>query len=68
MQALTFVGRKTLEWQEPPAMAAGASDNIADGYRTVAPALAAALGEPVLVAGDGSIALYAGWWAKARSP
>jgi alcohol dehydrogenase len=44
--------------------AAGASDNIADGYRTVAPALAAQPGASVLVAGSGSIALYAGWWAR----
>ena len=47
-----------------PAMAAGASDNIADGYRTVAPALAARPGASVLVAGSGSIALYAAWWAR----
>lgn len=46
------------------AMAAGASDNIADGYRTVAPALAARPGASVLVAGSGSIALYASWWAR----
>ncbi|MEQ8484621.1 MAG: alcohol dehydrogenase catalytic domain-containing protein [Pseudomonadales bacterium] len=47
-----------------PAMAAGASDNIADGYRTVAPALEAQPGASVLVAGSGSIALYAAWWAR----
>jgi len=46
-----------------PAMAAGASDNIADGYRAVAPALRARPGAEVLVAGSGSIALYACWWA-----
>ena len=47
-----------------PAMAAGASDNIADGYRTVADALAARPGASVLVAGSGSIPLYAAWWAR----
>lgn len=47
-----------------PAMAAGASDNIADGYRTVAGALAERPGASVLVAGSGSIALYAVWWAR----
>jgi threonine dehydrogenase-like Zn-dependent dehydrogenase len=42
--------------------AASASDNITDAYRTVAPALAARPGAPVLVvggAGSGSIGLYA---------
>jgi alcohol dehydrogenase len=47
-----------------PAMAAGASDNIADGYRTVADALRERPGAAVLVAGRGSIALYAAWWAR----
>ncbi len=47
------------------AAAAGASDNIADGYRTVAGALAERPQAPVLVAGEGSIALYAAWWARA---
>lgn len=47
-----------------PAMAAGASDNIADGYRTVARALAERPGASVLVAGSGCIPLYAAWWAR----
>lgn len=47
-----------------PAMAAGASDNIADGYRTVADALAERPGASVLVAGSGAIPLYAAWWAR----
>jgi alcohol dehydrogenase len=47
-----------------PAMAAGASDNIADGYRTVADALRERPGAAVLVAGRGSIPLYAAWWAR----
>jgi threonine dehydrogenase-like Zn-dependent dehydrogenase len=47
-----------------PAMAAGASDNIADGYRTVAGALQERPGAAVLIAGSGSIALYAAWWAR----
>lgn len=47
-----------------PAMAAGASDNIADGYRTVASALADRPGGSVLIAGSGSIPLYAAWWAR----
>lgn len=47
-----------------PAAAAGASDNIADGYRTVAEALAARPGASVLVAGSGAIPLYAVWWAR----
>jgi alcohol dehydrogenase len=47
-----------------PAMAAGASDNIADGYRTVADALTARPGASVLVAGSGCIPLYAAWWAR----
>jgi len=47
-----------------PAMAAGASDNIADGYRTVADALRERPGADVLVAGSGSIPLYAAWWAR----
>jgi alcohol dehydrogenase len=45
-----------------PEVAAGASDNITDGYRTVAPHLAARPGAPVLVCGgasSGSIGLYA---------
>ena len=46
-----------------PAMAAGASDNIADGYRCVADPLAERPGASVLVAGSGAIALYAAWWA-----
>ena len=45
-------------------MAAGASDNVADGYRTVSDALAERPGASVLVAGSGSIALYAAWWAR----
>lgn len=48
-----------------PAMAAGASDNVADGYRTVAGALRERPGASVLVAGNGAIALYAAWWARA---
>jgi alcohol dehydrogenase len=47
-----------------PAMAAGASDNVADGYRAVADALQARPGASVLVAGSGSIPLYAAWWAR----
>lgn len=47
------------------AMAAGASDNIADGYRTVAGALAERPGASVLIAGSGCIPLYAAWWARA---
>ncbi len=46
-----------------PAMAAGAGDNIADGYRTVAGPLAERPGASVLVAGRGCIALYAAYWA-----
>ena len=45
-----------------PDAAAGASDNITDAYRTVAPHLAARPGAPVLVVGgavSGSIGLYA---------
>jgi alcohol dehydrogenase len=45
-----------------PATVASASDNIADAWRTVAPALAEEPGAPVLVvggAGPGSIGLYA---------
>jgi alcohol dehydrogenase len=47
-----------------PSVAASASDNIADGWRTVAPALAELPGAPVLIvaggqAGGGSIGLYA---------
>lgn len=45
-----------------PEAAAGASDNITDGYRTVGPPLAARPGAPVLVVGGaapGSIGLYA---------
>lgn len=47
---------------------ASASDNISDGWRTVAPALAAEPGAPVLVvggAGAGSIGLYAAGLAVA---
>lgn len=47
------------------AAAAGASDNMADGYRCVAAALAERPGASVLVAGSGAIALYAAWWARA---
>jgi hypothetical protein len=39
--------------------AAGASDNLADAYRCVAPQLAQLPGAPVLIAGGGGIALYA---------
>ncbi len=46
------------------AAAAGVSDNIADGYRCVAGALAERPGASVLVAGGGAIALYAAWWAR----
>ncbi len=46
-----------------PVMAAGASDNVADGFRTVAGPLAERPGASVLVAGSGAIALYAVWWA-----
>lgn len=43
-----------------PAVVASLSDNIPDAWRTVAPALEAAPGSPVLIAmGAGSIALYA---------
>ncbi|MCW2994171.1 MAG: dehydrogenase, partial [Conexibacter sp.] len=45
-----------------PEIAAGASDNITDAYRAVAPQLAARPGAPVLVVGgalSGSIGLYA---------
>jgi alcohol dehydrogenase len=45
-----------------PEVAAGASDNITDAYRTVGPHLAARPGAPVLVCGgaqSGSIGLYA---------
>jgi alcohol dehydrogenase len=45
-----------------PATVASASDNISDGWRSVAPALAAEPGAPVLVVGgasSGSIGLYA---------
>ena len=45
-----------------PELAAGISDNISDGYRTVGPPLAARPGAPVLVVGGaapGSIGLYA---------
>jgi threonine dehydrogenase-like Zn-dependent dehydrogenase len=45
-----------------PELAAGASDNITDAYRAVAPHLAARPGAPVLVCGgasSGSIGLYA---------
>ena len=43
-----------------PAAVASLSDNIPDAWRTVAPALEAAPGAPVLIAmGAGSIALYA---------
>jgi alcohol dehydrogenase len=45
-----------------PQIAAGASDNITDAYRTVGPHLAARPGAPVLVCGgaqSGSIGLYA---------
>ncbi|HEX5925671.1 MAG TPA: alcohol dehydrogenase catalytic domain-containing protein [Baekduia sp.] len=45
-----------------PEVAAGASDNITDAYRAVAPHLAARPGAPVLVCGgalSGSIGLYA---------
>jgi alcohol dehydrogenase len=45
-----------------PELAAGASDNITDAYRTVAPHLAVRPGAPVLVCGgaeSGSIGLYA---------
>lgn len=45
------------------AMAAGASDNMADGYRTVAGGLQRNPGASVLVAGSGAIALYAVYWA-----
>ena len=48
-----------------PAMAAGASDNIADAYRTVAYALEERPGASVLIAGNNSIPLYAVWWARA---
>ena len=47
-----------------PAMAAGASDNIADAYRTVAYALEERPGASVLIAGNNSIPLYAVWWAR----
>lgn len=47
-----------------PEMAAGASDNVADGYRTVAYALAERPGATVLIAGSGCIPLYAAWWAQ----
>jgi alcohol dehydrogenase len=46
----------------PPEVAAGASDNITDAHRTVAPHLARRPGAPVLVCGgasSGSIGLYA---------
>lgn len=46
----------------PAEIAAGASDNITDAYRTVAPHLASRPGAPVLVvggAGPGSIGIYA---------
>lgn len=44
-----------------PVSVASVSDNVVDGWRTVAPALAARPGAPVLVVGGGalSIALYA---------
>ena len=43
-----------------PSVVASLSDNIPDAWRTVAPALEAAPGSPVLIAmGAGSIALYA---------
>lgn len=51
-----------------PEVAAGASDNLTDGFRTVAPYLADRPGAPVLViggAGSGSIGLYAAAQAKA---
>ena len=51
-----------------PEIAAGASDNITDGYRSVGPPLAERPGAPVLVvggAGPGSIGLYAAAQAKA---
>jgi alcohol dehydrogenase len=49
-------------------VAAGASDNLVDAYRTVGPPLAERPGAPVLVvggAGPGSIGLYAAAQAKA---
>ena len=49
-------------------IAAGASDNLTDAYRTVGPQLAERPGAPVLVvggAGPGSIGLYAAAQAKA---
>jgi alcohol dehydrogenase len=51
-----------------PATAAGASDNITDAYRTVAPHLAKRPGAAVLVLGgasSGSIGIYAAGLAKA---
>jgi alcohol dehydrogenase len=51
-----------------PEIAASASDNITDAYRTVAPHLAARPGAPVLVCGgalSGSIGLYAVAHARA---
>lgn len=51
-----------------PEVAAGASDNLTDAYRTVGPQLAERPGAPVLVvggAGPGSIGLYAAAQAKA---
>src|SRR3954451_11979906 len=51
-----------------PEVAAGASDNITDAHRTIAPHLAARPGAPVLVVGgaqSGSIGLYAAGQAVA---
>lgn len=51
-----------------PEVAAGASDNLSDAHRTVAPHLAARPGAPVLVvggAGPGSIGVYAAGQAVA---
>lgn len=51
-----------------PEIAAGASDNLTDAYRSVGPPLAERPGAPVLVvggAGPGSIGLYAAAQAKA---
>lgn len=47
-----------------PEAAAPASDNIADGYRAVAPALAQIPEASVLITGPGSISLYALLWAQ----
>lgn len=48
-----------------PIQAASASDNLADAHRAVAPYLAKYPDQSVLIAGTGSIALYAVLWARA---